>query len=115
MEKLFRFFPSLKVKLPLSVISHALVHFIQDWSPVRFQKMADLVMEGFNLQNISAEELIMMKQAEYKEDGIELTEEQAFEEVIAASLEDGGYLSKTAGCFCQRRHGCRCKLPKSEG
>ena len=69
-------------------VAHELVHFIRDWSPVRFKKMADLVMEGFNRQNVSAEELIMAKQAEYAEDGIALTEDQAFEEVVAASLEE---------------------------
>ena len=71
----------------LYTISHELVHFIKDWSPVQFQKMADLVMSGFNKQGLTSEELIANKQAEYAEDGIELTDEEAFEEVIAAALE----------------------------
>ena len=79
---------SLSAENTLFVISHELVHFIRDWSPVRFKQMADLVMEGFNRQNISAEELVLLKQNEYAKNGIELTEEQAFEEVIAAALED---------------------------
>ena len=43
--------------------------------------------KGFNRQGLSAQELIESKQAEYAEAGIELTEEEAFEEVIAAALE----------------------------
>ena len=71
----------------LFTVSHELVHFIKDWSPKQFRKMADLVMEGFNRQGLTAAELIAAKQKDYAEDGIKLTEEQAFEEVIAASLE----------------------------
>ena len=71
----------------LYTVSHELVHFIKDWSPVKFKKMADLVMEGFNRQGQTAEDLIANKQAEYAENGIDLTEDEAFEEVIAASLE----------------------------
>ena len=71
----------------LFTVSHELVHFIKDWSPVQFQRLADLVMEGFNRQGVTADELIVAKQADYAESGITLTEEQAFEEVIAASLE----------------------------
>lgn len=43
--------------------------------------------KGFNRQGLSAQELIESKQAEYAEAGIELTEEEAFEEVIADALE----------------------------
>ncbi len=71
----------------LFTVSHELVHFIRDRSPVQFKKMADLVMKGFNRQGLTAEELIAAKQKDYAKDGITLTEEQAFEEVIAASLE----------------------------
>ena len=71
----------------LFTLSHEMVHFIRDWSPMQFKKMADLVMKGFNRQGLSAQELIESKQAEYAEAGIELTEEEAFEEVIAAALE----------------------------
>lgn len=71
----------------LFTISHELVHFIRDWSPLKFQLMADLVMEGFNRQGLTAEELIEAKQADYAKDGIQLTDEEAFEEVIAAALE----------------------------
>ena len=49
----------------LFTVSHELVHFIKDWSPKQFKKMADLVMEGFNRQGLSVEELIANKQKEY--------------------------------------------------
>ena len=72
----------------LSTIAHELTHFIQDWSPEKYRTFCRILMEGYSDRGQSVKELVLAKQAKYRQElGIELTYEQAYDEVIASSME----------------------------
>ena len=72
----------------LSTIAHELVHFIQDWSPEKYRIFCRILMEGYTVHGNSVREMVLAKQAKYRQElGIELTSEQAYDEVIASSME----------------------------
>lgn len=72
----------------LSTIAHELAHFIQDWSPEKYRTFCRILMEGYSDRGQSVKELVLAKQAKYRQElGIELTYEQAYDEVIASSME----------------------------
>lgn len=68
-------------------IAHELTHFIQDWSPTRYRKLCSILMEGFAQSNQSVKQLILYKQEEYRKKGVDLTYDEAYDEVIASSME----------------------------
>ena len=72
----------------LSTIAHELTHFIQDWSPEKYRAFCKILMEGYADRGQSVRELVLKKQDEYlRIFGIDLTYEQAYDEVIASSME----------------------------
>lgn len=72
----------------LSTIAHELTHFIQDWSPEKYRTFCRILMEGYADRGQSVRELVLKKQDEYlRIFGIDLTYEQAYDEVIASSME----------------------------
>lgn len=72
----------------LFTISHEFVHFMKDTSPQHFEKLADLLVKGYAKQGQSVDDLIALQQAEAEENGRSLTHEEAFEEVVADSMEE---------------------------
>ena len=71
----------------LFTLAHELTHFIQDWSPAKYRTLCGIITEGYLDMGQSVEELILNKQEEYKAKGESLTYEEAFDEVIASSME----------------------------
>lgn len=73
--------------LMLNAVSHELVHYVREMSPEKFQKLADFVVEKFGEKGQSVTRLIRSKQAKYAAQGETLSFDEAYEEVVADSLE----------------------------
>ena len=73
--------------LMLNAVSHELVHYVREMSPEKFQKLADFVVEKFGEKGQSVTRLIRNKQAKYAAQGETLSFDEAYEEVVADSLE----------------------------
>ncbi len=71
----------------LFTIAHELTHFIQDWSADRYRTLCKILTEGYLEMGQSVDELVRNKQEEYRKRKIELSYEEAFDEVIASSME----------------------------
>lgn len=72
----------------LFTVAHELTHFIRDWSPAKFDKLAEAVFElVYKEKNISVVELVRKQQAKAARNGMELTFDEAYEEVVADSME----------------------------
>lgn len=68
-------------------VAHELTHFIKEWSPVKFRKLADILVNRYAEQGVSVRELIDRQIAKAKENGREIDRDTAFEEVVADSME----------------------------
>lgn len=68
-------------------VAHELTHFIKEWSPVKFRKLADILVNRYAEQGTSVRELIDRQIAKAKENGREIDRDTAFEEVVADSME----------------------------
>ena len=82
----------------LYTLSHELTHFIRQWSPAKFDTLAEAVMRiVYEQKNINVKERIQAQQAKAQQTGITLTEDEAYEEMIADSMEtilrDGNVLN----------------------
>ena len=71
----------------LCTIAHELTHFIQDWSADKYRTLCKILTEGYLEMGQSVDELVRNKQEEYRKRKIELSYEEAFDEVIASSME----------------------------
>ena len=71
----------------LCTIAHELTHFIQDWSADKYRILCKILTEGYLEMGQSVDELVRNKQEEYRKRKIELSYEEAFDEVIASSME----------------------------
>lgn len=83
----------------LFTLSHELTHFIRQWSPTKFDALAEAVMNYvYEKKNVNVKELIQAQQAKAQQQGQNLTEDEAYEEVIADSMEtilrDGNVLNE---------------------
>ena len=68
-------------------VAHELTHFIKEWSPVKFRKLADILVSRYAEQGVSVRELIDRQIAKARENGREIDRDTAFEEVVADSME----------------------------
>ncbi|MBQ3503779.1 MAG: hypothetical protein IJA75_03640 [Oscillospiraceae bacterium] len=69
-------------------VAHELTHFIRDWSPGKFDKLAEAVFElVYKEKNISVAELVRKQQEKAARNGMELSFEEAYEEMVADSME----------------------------
>lgn len=68
-------------------IAHELTHYIKDWSPKHFKKLADIVVAKYNEWDLPMDEVVKQQQIDAEADGRELSYDEAFEEVIASSME----------------------------
>lgn len=71
----------------LYTLGHELTHHIRKNSPEKFKAFADVVMQGYGRRNISAEGLIQEQIAKAKKNGRDIGYDEAYEEVIADSME----------------------------
>lgn len=97
----------------LFTVAHELTHFIRQWSPAKFRVLANFVTKQYAEKGISIRELIDDQIAKAKEDGRELTDEEALEEVVADSMEtmlvDGSIMEMMAE-IRQQDHGLWAKI-----
>ena len=68
-------------------VAHELTHFIHEWSPVKFRKLANLLIERYAEQGTSVRELIDNQILKAKNNGRTIDREEAFQEVVADSME----------------------------
>ena len=66
-----------------TTLSHELVHNAKRKAPEKFQAFADFLVNEYSKKGVSIKELMLAKQQEYAENGIELTLDEAYEEVVA--------------------------------
>lgn len=71
----------------LFTASHELVHFIRQWSPAKFKVMANFLVEQYHKEGVSVNDLIHQQMENAKQDGREITFEEAYEEMVADSME----------------------------
>lgn len=71
----------------LYTFAHELTHYIRRWSPSKFKTLADFVMSEFGKKGVSVDELIDAQMQKAENRGRKLTFDQAYEEVIADSME----------------------------
>lgn len=85
----------------LYTLAHELTHHIRKNSPEKFKAFADVVMKGYGDRGISAENLIQEQIAKAKRNGRDISYDEAYEEMIADSMEgilaDGKVLEKLKG------------------
>ena len=67
--------------------AHELTHFIKQWSPVKFRKLADLLIDRYAEQGVSVRDLIDNQIAKAEKNGRTIDRDTAFEEVVADSME----------------------------
>ncbi|MBR3973253.1 MAG: hypothetical protein IKJ99_04820 [Oscillospiraceae bacterium] len=82
----------------LFTASHELTHHIKKWSPEKFKTLADFLMTEYGKKNVSVDELVAKQIQKAKNNGRTLTYDEAFEEIIADSMEtmlsDGDVMEK---------------------
>ena len=71
----------------LFTLAHELTHFIKQWSPAKFDILADFLMEEYGKKGVSVNELVRAQQEKARRNKRELSYDEAFEEVVADSME----------------------------
>lgn len=71
----------------LFTIAHELTHFIKQWSPAKFKVLANFLINQYSKQNVSVNELVDAQIAKAEKSGRDLSWDEAFEEMIADSME----------------------------
>ncbi len=86
--------------LTVFTLAHELAHFVRQWSPEKFRVLSDFLMETYGKKGVSVEDLVSAQQSYAKEQGRELTFREAWEEVVADSMEmllnDGRVMERVA-------------------
>lgn len=67
--------------------AHELTHFIKDWSSVKYRTLPDALVKQYQKQGVSVSELVDNQTAKAKQNGRELSRREAFDEVVADSME----------------------------
>ena len=85
----------------LFTAAHELVHYIKQWSPAKFKVLADFLMEQYGKKGVSVNYLVEEQIKKAKQNrNYKMTYDEAFEEVIADSMEsmlaDGKVAEKLA-------------------
>ena len=71
----------------LFTVAHELTHFINQWSPAKFKVLANVLMKQYAEKNVSVDDLVDNQIEKAKKNGRELTWDEAYEEVVADSME----------------------------
>lgn len=71
----------------LFTVAHELTHFIKDWSSVKYRALADALVKQYQKQGVSVSELVDNQIANAKQNGREISRQEAFDEVVADSME----------------------------
>lgn len=68
-------------------LSHEYVHMIRQWSPEKFNALADFLVEQYGEKGVSVEALIQRQIDKAKRNGRNITFDQAYEEMVADAME----------------------------
>ena len=71
----------------LFTVAHELTHFIKQWSPAKFEVLANLLTKQYTAQGQSIAELVEAQQDKAARNGRELDYDAAYEEMVADSME----------------------------
>ena len=71
----------------LMTASHELTHFIREWSPAKFKTLADFLMDSYGRKGVDVDQLIKAQIEKAKAAGNDLSYEDAYEELVADSME----------------------------
>ena len=71
----------------LFTVAHELTHFIKDWSSVKYRALADALVKQYQKQGVTVSELVDNQIAKAKLNGREISRQEAFDEVVADSME----------------------------
>ena len=72
----------------LFTVSHELTHFIRQWSPVKFNTLAEAVFKmAYEKKNINVSELVREQQAKALRNNRDISFDEAYEELVADSME----------------------------
>jgi hypothetical protein len=72
----------------LFTVAHELTHHIKQWSPAKYRVLANCVVKMINGRGgLTIDQLIAAQQKKAAENGRELTPDEAFDELIADSME----------------------------
>ena len=71
----------------LFTVAHELTHFIKDWSSVKYRALADALVKQYQKRGVTVSELVDNQIAKAKQNGREISRQEAFDEVVADSME----------------------------
>ena len=71
----------------LFTVAHELTHFIKDWSSVKYMALADALVKQYQKRGESVSELVDNQIAKAKQNGREISRQEAFDEMVADSME----------------------------
>ena len=84
----------------LFTAAHELTHYIKQWSPAKFKVLANFLMKEYGHRGVSVDQLVTAQMEKAERSGRELSYEEAYEELIADSMEsmlsDGNVIQKLA-------------------
>ena len=82
----------------LFTAAHELTHFVQDWSPAKYKVLANFLFEQYAISSADLAQRMTEQIDKARKDKRELTPEEAYDEVVADSMEkmllDGRVLSQ---------------------
>ena len=70
----------------LHTYAHELTHFIKEWSPEKFKKLADFLVEQYGEKGVSVDTLVQRQMQKAKRNNRDISYEEAFEEMVADSM-----------------------------
>ena len=71
----------------LFTVAHELTHFIKDWSSVKYLALADALVKQYQKRGVTVSELVDNQIAKANQNGREMSRPEAFDEVVADSME----------------------------
>ena len=71
----------------LFTVAHELTHFSKDWSSVKYRALADALVKQYQKRGVSVSELVGNQIEKAKQNGREMSRQEAFDEVVADSME----------------------------
>ena len=85
--------------LTLHALSHELTHFVQQWSPEKYEVLADFLMKAYEKTDMTMHDRVLREQARLKRiRGEEVSYNEAYDEVVANAMskmfDDGNLLNK---------------------
>lgn len=71
----------------LFTAAHEMTHYIKRWSPAKFKVLSNFLMNEYGQRGVSVDQLVTAQMEKAERSGRELSYEEAYEEMIADSME----------------------------